>query len=241
MRAFTSTSIVAALVAFASASPLVIPSPYTKHDAALRRAADCGEVGSDQYCEGTKRSDNAAYLCGDERLGPSFLTSMSPLDRILRSWDRFGDLCPGEFLAKWNPNGRWKYPDHNGFDLNAAGQPIEKQEVLDVGTLVDRFGSEGGKYLAPAGTYYTARAIPPSNLNTVDKSAPFNYYQYEVLKPLPVLAGPVRPWFEQKGKSTQYQVEKRVSELINEGYLARKETCCINCTRNSCHDFFSSK
>lgn len=37
--------------------------------------------------------------------------------------------------------------------------------TLPVGTFLDRFGSEYGAYMSPAGVPYAQRALPPTNLD----------------------------------------------------------------------------
>ena len=62
-----------------------------------------------------------------------------------------------------------------------------------MGMKLDRFGSEYGSFLSPAGAPYSQRALPPSNLDTPtsDPSYPYNYHVYEVAKPFVVLSGPI--------------------------------------------------
>lgn len=58
---------------------------------------------------------------------------------------------------------------------------------------LDRFGSEYGSFLAPAGAPYSQRALPPSNLDTPagNTSYPYNYHVYEVVQAFTVLSGPI--------------------------------------------------
>lgn len=110
---------------------------------------------------------------------------------MLNNYDRFGPLCPGEFLQKWwrddkdngkdkngneRPKGGWWYPGddpalkyegkaNEGFEIDNTGRPIYGNVTLKVGMLIDRFGSEGGDFVSPLGAPYEQRAIPPSNLN----------------------------------------------------------------------------
>lgn len=121
------------------------------------------------YCKGTKfnQSLTGQYICGDFRLGPKRLPTRFPVFDIIDDYDRFGGLCPGEFLAKWyNPStGFPNYPPLNGFQLNTAGAPIQGNITLAVGFLIDRFGSEFGSFASPEGAPYDQRALPPGNLN----------------------------------------------------------------------------
>ena len=87
---------------------------------------------------------------------------------------------------------------------------------LPSGTQLDRYGSERGTFLAPAGTPYTDRALAPGT----DKAVPFN--RYEVAKPFSVKAGAAIPWFGERGLGTQYEAEKSVAELVATGCLIRK-------------------
>ena len=58
----------------------------------------------------------------------------------------------------------------------------EGQQRLPVGLLIDRFGSEYGKFLAPADSPYSQRALPPQNLDTPESKPtyPYNYHVYKV-------------------------------------------------------------
>lgn len=85
------------------------------------------------------------YICNDSRLGPKILPKMLPLSSFLTDYDRFGGMTPGEYLAKWTTNGSYYYPDLNGFSVDTNGNAINGSMILDVGALVDRFGSESGK------------------------------------------------------------------------------------------------
>ncbi|CAO4176400.1 hypothetical protein CFFPNG_02771 [Methylorubrum aminovorans] len=112
---------------------------------------------------------------------------------------------------KWiKPDGAVDWPPNNGF----TGSP--KVETLQTGTRLDRYGGEGGSFLAPAGTPFAQRALPSS-------SAQQPYHSYVVLKPLPVEAGPSTPWFGQPGGGMQYKLleEASVRDLIDQGFLRK--------------------
>ena len=99
------------------------------------------------------------------------------------------------------------WPPNRGF----AGEPGAAS--LIPGTRVDRYGAEGGTFVAPVGTPFGARSLPESALNK-----PFN--TYEVLKPIEVQAGPAAPWFGQRGGGMQYELPSSVKDLIGSGHLA---------------------
>ncbi|KAL0946404.1 hypothetical protein HGRIS_012629 [Hohenbuehelia grisea] len=221
MRVLAITYAIAVALTLVSASPL----PVEDDVLVSRGAVQCGEVGSEQYCKGIVFSD-AQYLCGDWRLGPAMLPRMGPITRVVASWQRFGDLCPAEFIEKWTqPDGSWKLPYFKGFMVDdKTGLMLAKEVDLKIGTRLDRFGGEEqGRYLADEKTPYAARSIPPSNLNTYKdaKDHPNNYYLYEVSKEFKALAGPTAPYYGQKGKGMQYYVPETVAFLLKNGYLRR--------------------
>jgi hypothetical protein len=114
------------------------------------------------------------------------------------------------------------YPTQNGFALSTAGAPIAANTTLGRGTLLDRFGSEYGTFMSPAGAPYAQRALPPMNLDAAPGSAyPFNYHVYAVLRPFIVLAGPIAPWFGQMGMGVQFQLTVSVGTLVDQGILGR--------------------
>ena len=98
-------------------------------------------------CTGTNNTGKpgATYVCRDPRLGPKKLPRKFPLLGLVKSYDRFGGLRPGEYIAKWtDATGRYIYPPMDGFMLDILGAPIMGNMTLPVGTQVDRFGSEYG-------------------------------------------------------------------------------------------------
>jgi hypothetical protein len=180
-----------------------------------------------------------AELCsgthlGDARFGPDNLPRppQQPVGPILTGYHRFGGLSPSAFLAKyWDTTANsWKYPPQDGFLLDHGGQPIKWVIELRAGRTLDRFGSEFGGFLAPAGSHYSTRAIPPQNLNTFDPAYRCNYHSYKVTKAFKVWEGPIAPWFEQRGRGLQEKLDRsllpgdgslNVGWLITNGYLAR--------------------
>ena len=168
---------------------------------------------------------------------------------FVSDYDRFGGETPGVFLSKWtNPDGSYKYPPQNGFQLTVTGQPILGNMTLLPGTKVDRFGSEYGmlithphqlsfeslakyclsiigSYVSAADAPYSQRALPPSNLDTpVDTpDFPYNYHIYTVIKPLECVGGPIAPWFGQPGLGAQFYVggTGNILGLVANGYLEK--------------------
>ncbi|MCI0383821.1 TNT domain-containing protein [Streptomyces sp. CNQ085] len=174
---------------------------------------------------------------GDPRLGPEHLPRPweSPAGPLLKGYQRTGGLSPEAFLAKYwkdeGPDGPagWKYPPNDGF-AEVNGEIDKHVEILEPGEDLDRFGSEYGSYLAPAGDPYAKRALPPQNLNTRDAAHPCDYHHYTVKRSFPVWQGSVAPWFEQPGGGQQIKLDPALHDpgegrllnvkwLLDNGYL----------------------
>jgi Tuberculosis necrotizing toxin len=160
------------------------------------------------------------YYHGDWRLGPSYLTRTGPIGRMLRGYYPQDDTSRYWFLGcYWQTSQQtnlsgWWFPDNQGFVLR-NGRPVERPTTLRKGQLVDLFGSGRGNFLAPAGTPYVNRALPPTNLDRFSATDPaFNYHLYRVVTPFTVQAGPIRPWFGQRGLGLQYVTSTTIPNLI---------------------------
>ncbi|MGW7402903.1 TNT domain-containing protein [Streptomyces sp. NPDC054833] len=193
---------------------------------ATAQAAHQGAVGI-AHCptENRGRGTNSAppalqkYFMHDWRLGPADLPRTGALGQMLKGYHRTDGTDAYWFLGcYWQTDPQteksgWWYPDNNGFVLQ-NGKPVERDLTLRAGQLLDLFGSGFGRFLAPAGTPYAKRAIPPSNLDTFDPAHPYGYHLYRVLKSFTVHAGPIRPWFGQPGQGLQYLTDKPIPELV---------------------------
>lgn len=178
----------------------------------------------------------STFFDNDRRLGPATYPTTPPMSSILLLYNRFGGATEQQFLNQyWDPTagggaGGWRYPPDDGF-LILFGRPVESVQTLLPGVRVDRFGSEFGAFLAPIGTLYTQRAIPPQSLDTFDPNYPCNYHEYKVTKAFKVLGGPIAPWFNQLGLGFQDKLDASlvpsapvplsVKWLIDNGYLSR--------------------
>lgn len=210
----------AGLITIGSSSP-VDQTPLLSSVPLLPETARCDCTGTNDTGE-----TGRAYICRDPRLGPKVLPRRFPFLSVVSDYDRFGGETPGVFLQQWtDAKGNFKYPPHNGFQLNTAGEPILGNLTLQVGTKVDRFGSEYGAYVSAADAPYSQRALPPNNLDTNPNTPdyPYGYHIYEVLKPLEVEGGPIAPWFGQPGLGAQFWVGAtgNILTLVDLGYLAK--------------------
>ena len=94
------------------------------------------------------------------------------------------------------------YPPNNG----VVGK--EQKVTLQPGTLVQRTGDLGGKYIAPAGTPKSMLSLP------YDKAGQPTII-LEVRQPVIVSAGRVAPWFGQIGGGIQYQLDFPLIYYVN--------------------------
>ncbi|MEU1411707.1 TNT domain-containing protein [Streptomyces sp. NPDC005731] len=211
-----------ALSALASALFLVGAAPATVQAdevRAQRAARDCPVTHRSASTTIAPPTGLQNYYHNDWRLGPSHLPRTGPIGRMLRGYQPQDSTSQYWFLGcYWQTNQQnqsgWWYPDNNGFVLR-NGRPVQSTRTLKVGQLVDLFGMGTGNFLAPAGTPYTKRALPPTNLDEYDPSAPaYNYHLYRVTKAFTVQAGPIRPWFGQPGLGEQYVTSATIPSLV---------------------------
>lgn len=180
---------------------------------------------------------------GDPRLGPRDLPTQGSVGLELRTYDRLAGLTPEQFIATyWDPaaqggQGGWRFPPENGFLIGPSG-PLHATMTVRAGQRIDRFGSEFGAFLAPAGSQYSQRAIPPQSLDNQATPGGCNYSLYRVVRDFNVDGGPIAPAFGQTGRGLQYMLvaalvpgapeRLNVRWLIDNGFLAR---CVLVVTR----------
>ncbi|WP_214105038.1 TNT domain-containing protein [Acrocarpospora catenulata] len=213
--AFTATPAHAAAQVVTSPPPA--PAPVANEEPedrkedppATRTRAEVGEASRVRQPPGIVCGP--PYVMGDQKLGPKYLPKTGVIGRILRGYVPFGGLSPQKFLYRYfnQETGFYRFPPDFGF-AHAGGwpnaKPLVSTRTLPVGMLVDRFGGEGGAFLAPFGTPYVERGLPPSNLNTFsdDKAHVCNYHVYRVMKEFKVDAGPTSRAFQMWGQGRQY-------------------------------------
>ncbi len=179
---------------------------------------------------------SADFKSGDRRLGPNQLANQGPVGRQVVGYSRTGSLSTEAFLAKyWDATasggaGGWIYPPADGYVTDKDGKAIKSIVELKAGAQLDRYGSEYGSYLAPAGAAYGQRSIPPTNLISTPADS-CNYHLYKVAKPFKVYQGGIAPWFGQRGGGQQVQLDPtlitgaptpiNVQWLLTAGYLTR--------------------
>ncbi len=142
-------------------------------------------------------------------------------EALVRGWDPTGGMPWEEFGPRFGSPESRIWPENNGFPPGYEPQPAQ----LPAGTIVDRFGHEGGRYLAPDATPFADRALTPESVVS-------EYHRYSVTgKPLPdgwqIVEGPVEPWYGQTPSpgAVQYMivgpdgVRVSVEQLIDRGIL----------------------
>ncbi|GAB2929499.1 hypothetical protein GCM10027280_16270 [Micromonospora polyrhachis] len=172
---------------------------------------------------------------GDRAIfGPAELPATAPVGDLLRNYRRFGALDQASFLEQYGNAAKdgWVYPPALGFVVLPDGRPVKFAFELQPGHRIDRFGFPGGSFLAPVGTPYARRALPPQSLNTPSQAPLANYHVYCVVKPFTVDAGPIAPWFAQPGFGIQFKLEQKylpeagpalnVTWLLANGYLVEE-------------------
>ncbi|MFF1906179.1 TNT domain-containing protein [Kitasatospora sp. NPDC058218] len=181
------------------------------------------------------------YLCTRVELGPAVLPTDPVVKRLLVDYDRLGGVTPARFLDWYRDWRGWKYPDHMGFTDNGGDLDMTEQ-LLQPGKKLDRFGGNArGRFLAPGGTPFPQRALPPDSLNGGDA----NYHCFEVKKPFKVQQGHIAGAFSQPGNGLQQWLDPDlkpadpdlatfdVAGLLDAGYLTEHVTDKDFCLKNT--------
>lgn len=103
--------------------------------------------------------------------------------------------------------GRLIYPKRDGFKGKI------KSKTLKRNTYIDRYGYNGGSFVAPMDTPYEERSLPPGT----KESRP--YKTFRVLRKVKAEAGRIAPAFGEPGGGTQYKFGKSIADMIAAGQL----------------------
>jgi uncharacterized protein YukE len=140
---------------------------------------------------------------------------------VMHGWDPLGGMSSDDFASNFGTPETRVWPGNDGFPAGYEPQPAH----LPAGTIIDRFGSEFGRYLAPDGTAFGDRALPPESVG-----GDYNRYMVtgEALPPgWRIVEGPVEPFYSQTPSpgTLQYMIEgpdgvkPTVYELVRLGIL----------------------
>ena len=118
---------------------------------------------------------------------------------------RYRETSTGRFVAARN----LPWPDSAGFASST-------RQTVSPGTILDRYGSETGRFLGTPGATISQRGMAQG-------SEAMPYTQYRVLKPLEARVGPAAPVpaFGASGGSTQYLPDRTIEQLVQDGFLER--------------------
>ncbi|KAE8153217.1 hypothetical protein BDV25DRAFT_38800 [Aspergillus avenaceus] len=182
-------------------------------------------------CNGVESTNHPSSLCGNKFLGPAVFTAPSDPDwsDMFAGYDPLAQLCPTSFLKQWTTGSAYIYPPDDGALLDSAQKPVITEYTLQEGYELDRFGSQYGGYLAPRGTPFAWRSIPPGNLNPHANSTQYNYWVWRVKVPFNVTGGPIAPWFGQPGFGLQFYYEAGLGELESQGFIELVESRSCPC------------
>lgn len=112
-----------------------------------------------------------------------------------------------DLYPKWiDAKAQVTWPPNDGCAAPPAPQTIP------AGTMIDRFGSENGRFFSPRGESYAGRAVPYVCSKMV-------YTVYRVVHPLKVMACKAAPWFDEPGGAMQYQTEDPAFKLREAGII----------------------
>ena len=167
-----------------------------------------GHICEKKYQELKKKVDEGGTLSDKEKkqvyeyeqnknIGTSILP---PDDLIVRDFAFLNSEGKIEW-EKWAPNGG-----------RVAGT-IKENQTIPTGTIIDRYGSEYGKYTSPEGVPYEKRALPYiENQNA--------YHKYKVLKQIDnVTISKIAPAFNEIGGGLQYELPNSIKELKSKKYI----------------------
>lgn len=117
-------------------------------------------------------------------------------DELVVRDTKFLDADENIDWEKWAPNG------------GRVPGTIKENQTIPAGTIIDRYGSQWGKYTSPAGVPYEQRALPYIE-------NPNAYHKYEVLKPIDnVTISEIAPAFEQVGGGIQYELPNNIKGYV---------------------------
>jgi hypothetical protein len=160
-----------------------------------------------------------ANLIAGQNLGDAFANSFEGLGKSMAIGGAIGVAATiGVSYANGvNPfSGKMAYPSNNGFQNEANPTMHRKGTIIDRYGNLDAYGNDNGSFVAPQGTPFDARSLPPNAINK-----PLN--TYKVVVPIPAMEGIVAPsfWFNSGGGGIQYQFAYPISHYVNNGYLIK--------------------
>ena len=196
---------------------------YNKYKKQGYSAQDAKKLANREIIHGEEATKKYIKDNNVKKSGPDY-TATSPRDNVNTDWrtqervnaQRNAGAGKGNESGNksdstsnyYNPDGSPIWPPNRGFDGNPT------KVTLEPGTLIDRYGYDGGTFVSPKGIPYTERSLP---IGTDQKP----YTVFEVVKPVEVQAGKIAPWFGEKGGGIQYEFSQKISDLLQQGILRK--------------------
>ena len=148
-----------------------------------------------------KNVENKFNTNSVEKSGKSVSNKVICNEELVVRDKKFLDKDGNVDWEKWAPNG--------GRVLDT----VEKNQTISTGTVIDRYGSQWGKYTSPLGVPYENRSLPYIE-------NPYAYHKYQVLKKIDnVTVSEIAPAFGQVGGGIQYELPYNIKNLKNLGYI----------------------
>lgn len=191
--------------------------------------AEHANDGTDPHGVGDDRNDGPDHPSPS---GPNDDPEPRLATEVFSDANPYGNLTKEQFEEQFVDDRGWfRYPDDTdpakpyaipGTVRELSGELLQTQ--LN-GAVLDRIGHPGGAWLAPAGTPYGERALPPDSLQK-----PYHVYVVHAENPLPVgwtiEESKATPWFGHSGGGLQYRViaptgeSGSIEELLDSGFLS---------------------
>jgi hypothetical protein len=113
-------------------------------------------------------------------------------------------------VPKWiewsNDIAKINWPPNDG----CTAAPEEK--TLTAGTLIQRFGGEGGSFFNPQGASFQSQSVPYV-------CAAMDFRVYRVVRPITVKSCKAAPWFDQPGGAVEIEAPEPAYQLITDGTI----------------------
>jgi SPP1 gp7 family putative phage head morphogenesis protein len=180
--------------------------PYIENDTSMRIARDEDDKNIYVPSDIPYKEWKEFFVDGDEQKRMEYNLA-PPTDEFIKSiaekYKKAYTIGKKGVDRFYDDDGKPIYP------LNNGGIGKAKRNTLKIGTFIDRYGYNGGKYVSPRGIEFTKRALSR-------KTDMENYHVFKVIKDIEVEYSIIAPWFGEEGLGVQYKFDKVIEELLND-------------------------